>query len=86
MISLVEKILFIEIKNDVMSNFQLRIESNPGLLWYFSSSLCDWFKKLLPSSQTEMCKMNKGERFLKKLGCCVSGEYNEIVLSAKLMM
>ena len=72
----------------MMSNFQLRIESNPGLLWYFSPSLCDWFKKLLPSSQTEMCKMNscKGERFLKKLGCCVSGEYNEIVLSAKLMM
>ena len=29
--------------------------------------------------------MNKGERFLKKLECCVSGEYNEIVLSTKLI-
>ena len=34
-----------------MSNFQLSVESNPGLHWFCFTRLCDWSRKLAPSSQ-----------------------------------
>ena len=36
--------------------FQLSVESNPELLWFCSSLLCDWSTKLQPLSQPIRCK------------------------------
>ena len=32
------------------------IAKNPGFLWFFLTLLCDWSRKLTPSSQASWCK------------------------------
>ena len=44
------------------SNFQLSVNSNLGLLWLYFTLLCDWSRKLVPSSQPIRCKTkNSGD-------------------------
>ena len=37
-------------------NFQLSVEYNPGLLWFYFISLCNWSRKLVSLSQPIRCK------------------------------
>ena len=46
----------VKIKEPYWSNFQLSIESNPGLLWFYFTLYCDWSTILAPSSQPIRCK------------------------------
>ena len=39
------------------SNFQLSVESNPGLNWFCFTVLFDWSRKLAPPSQPIRCKL-----------------------------
>ena len=41
----------------LQSNFQLSVKSNQGLLWFNSTSLCDWSRKLVSLSQPIKCKL-----------------------------
>ena len=41
----------------VQSNFQLSVESNPGLNWFCFTVLFDWSRKLAPPSQPIRCKL-----------------------------
>ena len=41
----------------LQSNFQLSVKSNQGLLWFNSTSLCDWSRKLVSLSQPIRCKL-----------------------------
>ena len=34
----------------------MSLDSDPGLLWMYWTLLCDWFRKLTPSSQPIRCK------------------------------
>ena len=46
-----------EIAFTVWSNFQLSVESNPGLNWFCFTVLFDWSRKLAPPSQPIRCKL-----------------------------
>ena len=39
------------------SSFQLSIEIDPGLLWFYFALLCDWSRKLAPPPQPIGCKI-----------------------------
>ena len=36
--------------------FQLCVQSNPELHWFYFTAFCDWFRKLVPPSQPIRCK------------------------------
>ena len=44
-------------QNSHQSNFQLSVESNPGLNWFCFTVLFDWSRKLAPPSQPIRCKL-----------------------------